>query len=235
MLGIDIDVAALLPADTISNGFDNVADSQAFSATLMESYLRAAARVTALAIGDNEAAATETNYRVPKTASQLSRVDGAPFGTRGGISIAAHVPGRRRLRLQGRAAQQRLRRAVRRRQPRRAGRGLRRRRAQGAHQHRPAHGRDDDRAVAEDAADSHHGRRASRHRRVHPALRRPGQRSDRADRSHAGRHADRRRRRHHHAPARQGLQHRRALQRDRHFGYGEPPQDLHLPADVGGR
>ena len=33
---------------------------------------------------------------------------------------------------------------------------------------------------------------AARHRRVHPALRRPGRRSARADRSHAGRHADRR-------------------------------------------
>ena len=58
----------------------------------MESYLRAAARVTALAIGDKEAAATETNYRVPKTASQLSRVDGAPFGTRGGISTRHTFP-----------------------------------------------------------------------------------------------------------------------------------------------
>ena len=86
LLAIDIDVAGLLPADTISNGFDNVADSQAFSTTLMESYLRAAAKVTALAIGDKNAPASETNYRVPKTASQLSRVDGAPFGTRGGIS-----------------------------------------------------------------------------------------------------------------------------------------------------
>ena len=61
ILDIDIDVASLLPADTISNGFDNVADAQSFSATLMESYLRAAARVTALAIGDPAAAATETN------------------------------------------------------------------------------------------------------------------------------------------------------------------------------
>ncbi|HWI19016.1 MAG TPA: DUF1592 domain-containing protein [Vicinamibacterales bacterium] len=86
LLGVDVDVAGLLPADTISNGFDNVADSQAFSTTLMESYLRAAAKVTALAIGDRNAPATETNYRVPKTASQLARVDGAPFGTRGGIS-----------------------------------------------------------------------------------------------------------------------------------------------------
>ncbi len=92
MLGIDIDVAGLLPADTISNGFDNVADAQNFSTTLMESYLRAAAKVTALAIGDKQAAATETNYRVPKTASQLSRVEGAPFGTRGGLSVAHTFP-----------------------------------------------------------------------------------------------------------------------------------------------
>jgi mono/diheme cytochrome c family protein len=92
MLDVDIDVAGLLPPDSISNGFDNVADAQSFSATLMESYLRAAARVTALAIGDKEAAATETNYRVPKTASQLSRVDGAPFGTRGGISVPHTFP-----------------------------------------------------------------------------------------------------------------------------------------------
>jgi len=92
MLGIDIDVASLLPADTISAGFDNVADSQSFSPTLMESYLRAAAKVTALAIGDKDAAATETNYRVPKTASQLSRVEGAPFGTRGGVSTLHTFP-----------------------------------------------------------------------------------------------------------------------------------------------
>ncbi|MEY4634795.1 MAG: hypothetical protein RJA55_593 [Acidobacteriota bacterium] len=92
LLEVDIDVASLLPADTISNGFDNVADAQSFSPTLMESYLRAAARVTALAIGDPEAPATETNYRVPKTASQLARVEGAPFGTRGGVSVPHTFP-----------------------------------------------------------------------------------------------------------------------------------------------
>jgi hypothetical protein len=92
LLGVEIDVESLLPADTISNGFDNVADSQSFSTTLMESYLRAAAKVTALAIGDKNAAASETNYRVPKTASQLSRVDGAPFGTRGGLSTLHTFP-----------------------------------------------------------------------------------------------------------------------------------------------
>jgi mono/diheme cytochrome c family protein len=92
LLSIDIDVAALLPADTISHGFDNVADAQAFSPTLMEGYLRAAGKVTALAIGDAEAGPGETLYRVPKTAGQLRRVEGAPFGTRGGLSIIHTFP-----------------------------------------------------------------------------------------------------------------------------------------------
>src|SRR5438445_7328366 len=39
LLGIDVDVTAFLPPDTISRGFDNVADVQIFSPTLMESYL----------------------------------------------------------------------------------------------------------------------------------------------------------------------------------------------------
>jgi mono/diheme cytochrome c family protein len=92
LLALDVDVTGLLPADTISQGFDNVADAQTFSTTLMESYLRAASRVTSLAIGDPEAAASETSYRIPKTASQLDRVDGAPFGTRGGVSVMHTFP-----------------------------------------------------------------------------------------------------------------------------------------------
>ena len=48
----------------------------------------------------------------------------------------------------------------------------------------------------QDAADARQGRHASRHGRVHPALRGADQRSDRADRSHDGRHRDR-----HRAPA----------------------------------
>jgi mono/diheme cytochrome c family protein len=92
LLSIDVDVAALLPADTISHGFDNVADAQAFSPTLMEGYLRAAGKVTALAVGDAEAGPGETLYRVPKTAGQLRRVEGAPFGTRGGLSVIHTFP-----------------------------------------------------------------------------------------------------------------------------------------------
>jgi hypothetical protein len=92
LLGIEVDVAAFLPADTISDGFDNIADAQTFSPTLLAGYLRAASRVTALALGDPEASASETNYKVPKTASQLHRVEGAPLGTRGGTSVVHVFP-----------------------------------------------------------------------------------------------------------------------------------------------
>ncbi len=92
LLDVDVDVSAFLPPDTISQGFDNVADSQAFSPALMEGYLRAASQVTALAVGDVDAGIAEAHYRVPKTASQLRRVDGAPLGTRGGISVVHTFP-----------------------------------------------------------------------------------------------------------------------------------------------
>ncbi|MBA3271682.1 MAG: DUF1592 domain-containing protein [Acidobacteria bacterium] len=92
LLAVDVDVAAYLPADTISDGFDNIADAQTFSATLLSGYLRAASRITALALGDIDATTGETNYKVPKTASQLQRADGAPFGTRGGLSTMHVFP-----------------------------------------------------------------------------------------------------------------------------------------------
>ncbi len=92
LLGVDVDVSALLPPDTISHGFDNVADAQTFSPTLLEGYLRAASRVTALAVGDPDSSASESTYSLPKTASQLARAEGAPLGTRGGISVMHTFP-----------------------------------------------------------------------------------------------------------------------------------------------
>lgn len=92
LLDVDVDVAPLLPPDTISHGFDNVADAQGFSPALLEGYLRAASRVTALAVGDPDSAAGEATYSLPKTAGQLARVEGAPLGTRGGISVVHTFP-----------------------------------------------------------------------------------------------------------------------------------------------
>ena len=92
LLSLDVDVSAFLPPDQISAGFDNVADSQNFSATLMEGYLRAASRISALAVGDPKAAPSATTYKVPRTGSQMHHIDGTPFGTRGGIAVTHTFP-----------------------------------------------------------------------------------------------------------------------------------------------
>jgi hypothetical protein len=60
---------------------------QTFSPTLMEGYLRAASRIAMLAIGDPDGSAAQATFKLPKTASQMAQVDGAPPGTRGGISV----------------------------------------------------------------------------------------------------------------------------------------------------
>ncbi len=87
LLAVDVDVAAFLPADTISHGFDNISDVQTFPATLTEGYLRAASRIVGMALGDRAARPTETTYKVPRTKSQMKHVEGAPWGTRGGLSV----------------------------------------------------------------------------------------------------------------------------------------------------
>jgi mono/diheme cytochrome c family protein len=92
LLGIDVDVTAFLPPDTISKGFDNVADVQAFSPTLMESYLRAASSISRVAVGDRNASNTSVTYKIGRTGSQMRHVDGAPMGTRGGVSVVHTFP-----------------------------------------------------------------------------------------------------------------------------------------------
>ncbi|NNM31493.1 MAG: DUF1592 domain-containing protein [Gemmatimonadetes bacterium] len=89
---IEVDVDAFLPLDTKSANFDNIADVQMPSATLMEGYLRAAAHVSQMVLGDPDASPTSTPYRVPRTASQKDRVNGAPIGTRGGTAVEHTFP-----------------------------------------------------------------------------------------------------------------------------------------------
>jgi hypothetical protein len=92
LFGLDVDVTAYLPADTISHNFDNIADVQSVSPTLLEGYLRAAAEISRLAVGDPDAAPGSTIYKLPRLGSQLTHVEGAPFGTRGGISVVHNFP-----------------------------------------------------------------------------------------------------------------------------------------------
>src|SRR5215467_13795225 len=92
LLGIDEDVEALLPADTLSDGLDNIADSQQMSATLMEGYMRAALKVSRDAVGDPHSEPGSAVYKIDRTSNQLRHVEGAPFGTRGGISTIYNFP-----------------------------------------------------------------------------------------------------------------------------------------------
>ena len=92
LLGIDIDAGDYLPLDTKSANFDNIADVQMLSPTLMNGYLRAASEISRLAVGDPAAGAVEAVYRVPRWVSQREKVEGAPYGSRGGVSVTHTFP-----------------------------------------------------------------------------------------------------------------------------------------------
>ena len=92
LLDLEIDPGAYLPLDTKSANFDNIADAQLLSATLTDGYLRAAAEISRLAIGDPHVTPSESTYRVSRWDSQSERVEGAPYGTRGGVSVLHNFP-----------------------------------------------------------------------------------------------------------------------------------------------
>ncbi|MEE8128689.1 MAG: DUF1587 domain-containing protein, partial [Vicinamibacterales bacterium] len=92
LLGLQVDAGDYLPLDTKSANFDNIADVQMMSPTLLDAYLNAAAEISRLAVGNADATASETQYRIPRWVSQTERADGAPFGTRGGTSVLHNFP-----------------------------------------------------------------------------------------------------------------------------------------------
>lgn len=92
LLDVTVDAAALLPADDMSHGFDNMADVLTISPALMDSYIRAASKISRAAVGDANAGPAMSTYRIPRIISQMRHVDGTPFGTRGGISVVHNFP-----------------------------------------------------------------------------------------------------------------------------------------------
>jgi hypothetical protein len=92
LLKVDVDVSTLLPADDMSHGFDNMADALNLSPALMDGYIRAAGKISRLAVGDLDTTPYVTTYQLSKAVSQMRHVDGAPFGTRGGLSVIHNFP-----------------------------------------------------------------------------------------------------------------------------------------------
>jgi hypothetical protein len=92
LLGLDVDVAAYLPPDTLAHGFDNISEEQGLSSSVMEGYLRAASAISRLAVGDRNASNGSVIYKLPRDGTQMRHVPGAPVGTRGGISVLHTFP-----------------------------------------------------------------------------------------------------------------------------------------------
>jgi len=92
LLGLKVDVSALLPADDESNGFDNIAEVLRVSPSLLEAYLAASREVSSLAVGDPKTPTVSQSIQVPPDLAQADHIEGLPLGTRGGILIHHNFP-----------------------------------------------------------------------------------------------------------------------------------------------
>jgi hypothetical protein len=92
LLALRVDASHWLPLDQMSANFDNIAAAQTLSPTLLEAYLNAAADISRMAVWDRNAPSVDETYTNPIYLSQhpWDRIEGAPYGTRGGI-VVNHV------------------------------------------------------------------------------------------------------------------------------------------------
>ncbi|MEP6832146.1 MAG: DUF1592 domain-containing protein [Gemmatimonas sp.] len=91
---VDFNSGDYLPLDTKSANFDNISDVQSLSPALTEAYLNSAAAVARMVVGDINAPATQSVYKISQYVSQhpWDHVDGTPYGTRGGVVITHTFP-----------------------------------------------------------------------------------------------------------------------------------------------
>jgi hypothetical protein len=91
LLALEIDAAALLPADETNHGFDS-APLGDLSPTLLDRYITAAQKVSRLAVGRAPKTPNSDTFRVPPDQTQEGHVEGLPPGTRGGTRIPFTFP-----------------------------------------------------------------------------------------------------------------------------------------------
>ena len=105
LLGLNIDAAAWLPDDNVKGNFDNNAAALQVSPNFIDQYIYAARAVALEAIGNPKALAETTTYGdvanmvislppqgAPGTGRQQHRLEGMPFGTRGGFIVEHNFP-----------------------------------------------------------------------------------------------------------------------------------------------
>lgn len=102
LLAIDTDVSDLLPTDGAEFGFDNIATALKTSPLLLEAYVNAAERVSAMAVGDPEVKPGTVEHSISREFSQNGYIDGLPLGTTGGTVVHHVFPADAEYNLSGR-------------------------------------------------------------------------------------------------------------------------------------
>lgn len=102
LFAVDIDVSDLLPTDGADFGFDNIASALKTSPLLLEAYVTAAQRVSAMAVGDPQVRPGMTEHLINREYSQNGYVDGLPLGTFGGTVVRHVFPADGEYNLMGR-------------------------------------------------------------------------------------------------------------------------------------
>ena len=105
LLGLNIDAKAWLPDDNVKGHFDNDAAALQVSPNFVDQYIYAARAVALEAIGNPKAPPVSTTYGdvanmvislppsgAPGTGRQQHRLEGMPFGTRGGFIVEHNFP-----------------------------------------------------------------------------------------------------------------------------------------------
>jgi hypothetical protein len=93
LLGVEVDVRELLPADDAGYGFDNIADVLSVSPALLDRYMSAAGKISRVAVGDPALRTAVKVYTVNRELVQTDRMsEELPFGTRGGLAVRHYFP-----------------------------------------------------------------------------------------------------------------------------------------------
>jgi mono/diheme cytochrome c family protein len=91
LLGLQVDVTQLLPADESSFGFDNIMVGE-LSPTLLERYIAAARKISRLAVGAPVRSPGGDTILIAPDLTQEEHFDELPFGTRGGAVVRYTFP-----------------------------------------------------------------------------------------------------------------------------------------------
>ncbi|MCP5145328.1 MAG: DUF1592 domain-containing protein [Gammaproteobacteria bacterium] len=92
LVALDVDPAALLPRDDVSDGFDNVANVLQVSPSFLDQYIGAARMVAVQAVGEKNPVPGGTQYFARDSGSQRFHIEGLPLGTRGGMQVEHWFP-----------------------------------------------------------------------------------------------------------------------------------------------